>query len=63
MLADFFKICPDAKTASMTEEEKIEEIIMSLGLYKKRAKTIQRFSKEYLEEDWTYVTELYGVGK
>ncbi|KAL0662558.1 hypothetical protein Bca4012_099395 [Brassica carinata] len=30
---------------------------------KKRSKLIQRFSLEYLQESWTHVTQLHGVGK
>ncbi|KAL0336623.1 UNVERIFIED_CONTAM: Methyl-CpG-binding domain protein 4-like protein [Sesamum radiatum] len=43
--------------------EDIEEVIRSLGLHKKRAVGIQRFSEEYLSESWTHVTDLTGVGK
>ncbi|KAF3584790.1 hypothetical protein F2Q69_00029549 [Brassica cretica] len=33
------------------------------GAQKKRSKIIQRFSLEYLQESWTHVTQLHGVGK
>uniref|UniRef100_A0A0D3CTC3 HhH-GPD domain-containing protein n=1 Tax=Brassica oleracea var. oleracea TaxID=109376 RepID=A0A0D3CTC3_BRAOL len=33
------------------------------GAQKKRSKLIQRFSLEYLQESWTHVTQLHGVGK
>ncbi|XP_077241853.1 DNA glycosylase superfamily protein [Tasmannia lanceolata] len=63
VLEDLFRLCPDAKTATEVDEEEIEKVIRHLGLQTKRAKMIQRFSKEYLEEDWTHVTQLHGVGK
>jgi len=28
-----------------------------------KAKRIQRFSRAYVEEEWTYITELCGIGK
>ncbi|KAL6569217.1 hypothetical protein OROHE_003498 [Orobanche hederae] len=63
VLSNFFQLCPNAKTAMEVAMEEIEEVIRSLGLYKKRALGIQRFSEEYLNESWTHVTELNGIGK
>ncbi|CAA0808211.1 DNA glycosylase superfamily protein, partial [Striga hermonthica] len=62
VLSDFFHLCPNAKTAVKVPTEDIEEVTRSLGLYKKRALGIQQFSHEYLNESWTHVTELTGVG-
>lgn len=63
VILDLFTLCPNAKIATEIATEEIEKVIKSLGLQKKRAKMIQRFSQEYLEEHWTYVTELHGIGK
>ncbi|GFQ01450.1 methyl-cpg-binding domain protein 4 [Phtheirospermum japonicum] len=63
VLSNFFQLCPNAKTAMEVATENIEEVIRSLGLHKKRALGIQRFSQDYLNENWTHVTELTGVGK
>ncbi|KAL8540001.1 hypothetical protein ACS0TY_001558 [Phlomoides rotata] len=63
VLANLFQLCPNAKAATEVQTEKIEEIIRSLGLYKKRAVGIQRLSQEYLDDSWTHVTDLTGVGK
>ncbi|XP_068664192.1 methyl-CpG-binding domain protein 4-like protein [Aristolochia californica] len=63
VLSDLFALCPDAKTATEVEAEEIEKVIQTLGLQKKRAQMIQRFSIEYLQEDWTHVTQLHGIGK
>lgn len=41
----------------------IEKVIETLGLQKKRAAMIQRFSREYLDDSWTHVTQLHGIGK
>jgi methyl-CpG-binding domain protein 4 len=34
-----------------------------LGLQHVKTARIQSFSRQYVEEDWTYITELSGVGK
>ncbi|KAK1372220.1 methyl-CpG-binding domain protein 4-like protein [Heracleum sosnowskyi] len=63
VLPHFFKLCPNAKDATEVATEEIEKVIKSLGLQHQRARDIQRFSEEYLKEDWTHVTKLHGVGK
>ncbi|KAJ0969777.1 hypothetical protein J5N97_022654 [Dioscorea zingiberensis] len=64
VLRKLFCICPDAKSMAWdVDEEEIEEAITTLGLQKTRAKKMKRFSQEYLEHDWTHVTQLHGVGK
>ncbi|XP_010528791.1 PREDICTED: methyl-CpG-binding domain protein 4-like protein [Tarenaya hassleriana] len=63
IITDLFALCPDAKTATEVRTEEIEQIIKTLGLQKKRAAMIQRFSHEYLEDSWTHVTQLHGIGK
>ncbi|XP_024018666.1 methyl-CpG-binding domain protein 4-like protein isoform X1 [Morus notabilis] len=61
VISDFFSLCPNAKAATEVSPEEIVKIIHTLGLHK-RAQMIQRFSREYLEESWTHVTQLHGVG-
>ncbi|KAI3932288.1 hypothetical protein MKW98_025008 [Papaver atlanticum] len=63
VLPDLFKLCPDAKTSLEVTAEDIEDIISTLGLHDERATMIQRFSLEYLWNDWTHKTDLHGVGK
>lgn len=63
VLSELFSLCPNAKTATEVPTEEIQNVIKSLGLYRKRAVMIQRLSQEYLEESWTHVTQLHGVGK
>ena len=62
-MLDFFKLCPDAKSCTEVATDEIEETIRTLGLQHKRAKMLQRLSEEYLDESWTHVTQLHGVGK
>jgi methyl-CpG-binding domain protein 4 len=39
------------------------DLIKPLGLNEKRAKTLIRFSNEFLTRDWRYADTLYGIGK
>ncbi|CAL5034207.1 unnamed protein product [Urochloa decumbens] len=59
----FFKRYPDAQTASTADLEKMAGYLAPLGFQNRKAKRIQRFSKGYVEGEWTYITELFGVGK
>ncbi|XP_048427345.1 uncharacterized protein LOC103934904 [Pyrus x bretschneideri] len=63
VISDLFTLCPDAKAATEVATEDIEKTIKTLGLHKKRALMIQHLSQEYLQESWTHVTQLHGVGK
>ncbi|GBG63263.1 hypothetical protein CBR_g37349 [Chara braunii] len=60
---ELFELIPNPAEAVSASTEAIAEVIHSLGLQNKRAKMIQRFSKEYLRDDWTEVTQLHGIGK
>lgn len=63
VISDLFTLCPDAKTATDVPTKMIEKVIETLGLQKKRAAMIQRLSREYLDDSWTHVTQLHGIGK
>ncbi|KAL2474312.1 Uncharacterized protein Adt_35048 [Abeliophyllum distichum] len=63
VISEFFTLCPNAKSATVVDKEDIEKVIRSLGLFRKRAVGIQHFSRAYLEEKWTHVTQLPGIGK
>ncbi|KAL7252343.1 hypothetical protein ACSBR1_007012 [Camellia fascicularis] len=63
VISELFSLCPNAKTALEVATEEIEKVIQTLGLQRKRAVMIHRFSQEYLGECWTHVTQLHGVGK
>ncbi|KAI6684106.1 hypothetical protein NL676_030019 [Syzygium grande] len=58
-----FKEYPDATKAAEASVETLESIIQYLGLKRKRARMIMQMSREYLDESWTHVTQLHGVGK
>ncbi|OWM64663.1 methyl-CpG-binding domain protein 4-like protein [Punica granatum] len=63
ILEKLFSEFPNAQAAADAPEERIEEIIRTLGLQKKRSCMIKRMSQEYLDHGWTHVTQLHGVGK
>jgi endonuclease III len=44
------------------DEDELSEILKPLGLYKKRAKTLTKFSWMWVN-GFSDVTELYGIGK
>ncbi|KAL0269652.1 UNVERIFIED_CONTAM: hypothetical protein PYX00_007307 [Menopon gallinae] len=45
------------------DEQEIEEILKPLGLHRKRAVMLKRFSEEYITKSWKYPIELHGIGK
>ena len=60
---NFFNKYPTPVKASSACEESLKRLLLPLGLSSKRAKTLKRMSKEYLEKDWKEPIELYGLGK
>ncbi len=45
------------------DEDDLKDLVRSLGLVNKRAKTLIRFSQEYLSKDWKTAKDLHGCGK
>lgn len=58
----FFERWPNALKASEADELEMKEYLKSLGMYNKRAKTIIRMSKQFLE-GFSQPKQLYGCGK
>jgi len=59
----FFEMYPTSERATKANHEFLKSFLTPLGLSEKRAKTIVRFSKEWLEKDWKEPIELHGIGK
>jgi methyl-CpG-binding domain protein 4 len=59
----FFELYPDPESAICADPEEMAEVIAHLGFKNKRTRTIQRFSKDWVELDWIEPKELYGIGK
>ncbi|KAM0846068.1 hypothetical protein ACQ4PT_055921 [Festuca glaucescens] len=63
IIEGFFECYPDAHSAVNADPEKMAGYLAYLGLQRVKTTRIQKFSKEYVEKEWTYITELCGVGK
>lgn len=59
----FFELYPDPESAISADPEEMAEVIAHLGFKNRRTRTIQRFSRDWLESKWTEPKELYGIGK
>jgi methyl-CpG-binding domain protein 4 len=60
---EFFKKYPDAKSTVDADPTEMTELISILGFKNKRTSTLQRFSKEWLTQDWQKPSQLHGIGK
>uniref|UniRef100_A0ABM5FJK6 Methyl-CpG-binding domain protein 4 n=1 Tax=Pogona vitticeps TaxID=103695 RepID=A0ABM5FJK6_9SAUR len=63
VLWEFLKKYPSATVARTADWKEMSELLKPLGLYELRAKTIIKFSDEYLVKQWKYPIELHGIGK
>ncbi|XP_075687958.1 methyl-CpG-binding domain protein 4 [Rhinoderma darwinii] len=62
-LWSFLEKYPTPEVARATDWKEMSALLQPLGLYELRAKTIVRFSDEYLTKKWRYPIELHGIGK
>ena len=60
---EFFKKYPDANVAKEADRAEMAELIASLGFKNRRANTIVRFSNDWVNQEWSEPSELYGIGK
>ncbi|TEA42578.1 hypothetical protein DBR06_SOUSAS1610066, partial [Sousa chinensis] len=63
VLWQFLEKYPSAEVARTANWRDVSELLKPLGLYDLRAKTIIKFSDEYLTKQWRYPIELHGIGK
>lgn len=63
VLWQFFEHYPSAEVTREADWKPISELLKPLGLHELRAKTLIRFSDEYLSKEWHYPIELHGIGK
>lgn len=63
VLWQFFERYPSAEVTREADWKPVSELLKPLGLYELRAKTLIRFSDEYLTKQWRYPIELHGIGK
>lgn len=63
MLWEFFQRYPSADVTRASDWRPVSRLLKPLGLSTTRAKTLVRFSDEYLSKSWRYPIELHGIGK
>ncbi|XP_042347821.1 methyl-CpG-binding domain protein 4 [Plectropomus leopardus] len=63
VLWQFFERYPSPEVTREADWKPLSELMKPLGLYELRAKTLIRFSDEYLTKQWRYPIELHGIGK
>ncbi|XP_041129105.1 methyl-CpG-binding domain protein 4-like [Polyodon spathula] len=63
VLWQFLDRYPSPEVARSTDWREIAELLKPLGLNELRAKTMVKFSDEYLTKQWKYPIELHGIGK
>ncbi|XP_068264578.1 methyl-CpG-binding domain protein 4 isoform X2 [Nyctibius grandis] len=63
VLWEFLKKYPSPEVTRTADWKEMSELLKPLGLYELRAKTIIKFSDEYLSKQWKYPIELHGIGK
>ncbi|KAM9374458.1 methyl-CpG-binding domain protein 4 [Phaethornis superciliosus] len=63
VLWEFLKKYPSPEVTRAADWKEMSELLRPLGLYELRAKTIIKFSDEYLSKQWKYPIELHGIGK
>ncbi|XP_068585750.1 methyl-CpG-binding domain protein 4 [Cebidichthys violaceus] len=63
VLWQFFERYPSAEVTREADWKPLSDLMKPLGLYELRAKTLVRFSDEYLSKQWRYPIELHGIGK
>ncbi|XP_067269031.1 methyl-CpG-binding domain protein 4 [Pseudorasbora parva] len=62
-LWEFFERYPSADVTRASDWRDLSVLLQPLGLSTLRAKTLIRFSDEYLSKSWRYPIELHGIGK
>tara|TARA_Y100001938_G_C8046360_1_gene409131 strand:+ start:230 stop:661 length:432 start_codon:yes stop_codon:yes gene_type:complete len=58
-----FDCYPNPASMSNADHKELVEIIRPLGFYNRRAQTLVRLSKDFLEKNWETAKDLYGCGK
>ena len=54
---------PNATSMSNANELELSELLQPLGMYKRRAKSLKRMSREYVLGEWSSASDLYGCCK
>ncbi|XP_068079349.1 methyl-CpG-binding domain protein 4 [Danio rerio] len=63
VLWEFLECYPSAAVTRVSDWRPLSVLLQPLGLSQLRAKTLIRFSDEYISKSWQYPIELHGIGK
>ena len=63
VIGSLFEAYPTPEALALATEADLHSMLRTLGMWRKRAKTLIRFSKEFLAGDWHTAKDLYGCGK
>lgn len=63
ILPQLFALCPTAKDMAECNMSSLTSIIAPLGFKNRRAITLIKLSKSFLEPNWKHASELPGVGE
>ena len=63
ILWQFFTNWPTPEAACEADQEQLAKLLQPMGLHNQRAKTIVRFSWEFVNTSWSYPIQLHGIGK
>jgi methyl-CpG-binding domain protein 4 len=58
-----FERYPGPEEMSQADPTELAELLRPLGFYNRRARTLIRFSTEWLTTNWSHPRELYGIGQ
>ena len=59
---ELFRLYPTPNKMKDADVDKLSKLLQPLGLYNKRAQSLKRFSKEWVD-GFKSVDELYGIGE
>jgi methyl-CpG-binding domain protein 4 len=60
---ELFSLWSDPIQMGTADPCKLAEVIKPLGLYNRRAKTLIKFSQDWINRNWKEPIELHGIGK
>ena len=63
VIYDFFETYPNPQSITEDSIPDITERLRPLGFYNRRARSILKFSQEYISKQFKHISELYGIGK
>ena len=60
---ELFLRYPDPEQMAAADPQELSSLLRPLGFYNRRARSLIRFSTEWLTKSWNHPRELYGIGQ